>query len=70
VYLYHDQGNIAMKAVAFGEGVLIYAGLPFCVTTPGHGTAYGKAGQGCADHGNFSKAMRVAIDLSRAEADP
>jgi 4-hydroxythreonine-4-phosphate dehydrogenase len=63
VYLYHDQGNIAMKAVAFGEGVLIYAGLPFCVTNPGHGTAYGRAGKGYADPKNFSKALEVCIEI-------
>lgn len=65
VYLYHDQGNIAMKAVAFGEGVLIYAGLPFCVTSPGHGTAYGRAGKGYADPKNFSKALKVCIEIAR-----
>ncbi|MCK4348546.1 MAG: 4-hydroxythreonine-4-phosphate dehydrogenase PdxA [Thermoplasmatales archaeon] len=65
VYLYHDQGNIAMKAVAFGEGVLIYAGLPFCVTNPGHGTAYGRAGKGYADPKNFSKALKVCIEISK-----
>lgn len=65
VYLYHDQGNIAMKSAAFGEGVLIYAGLPFCVTTPGHGTAYGRAGKGYADPKNFSQALKVCIDVAQ-----
>jgi 4-hydroxythreonine-4-phosphate dehydrogenase len=62
VYLYHDQGNIAMKAAAFGEGVLIYAGLPYPVMAPGHGTAYEIAGQGRADHLNFSRALDLAIE--------
>jgi 4-hydroxythreonine-4-phosphate dehydrogenase len=64
VYLYHDQGNIAMKAVAFGEGVLIYAGLPFCVTSPSHGTAYGRAGKGYADPKNFSNALKVCAEIA------
>jgi 4-hydroxythreonine-4-phosphate dehydrogenase len=64
VYLYHDQGNIGMKAAAFGEAVLIYAGLPFCVTSTEHGTAYDIAGQGRADHGNLVRALEVAIDHS------
>lgn len=63
VYLYHDQGNIAMKSAAFGEGVLIYAGLPFCVTNPGHGTAYGRAGKGYADPNNFGKALETCIEI-------
>ena len=63
VYLYHDQGNIAMKAVAFGEATLIYAGLPFCVTSPGHGTAYDIAGQGRADHRNLETALDLAIEI-------
>ena len=63
VYLYHDQGNIGMKAAAFGEATLIYAGLTFCVTSPGHGTAYDIAGQGRADHGNLVEAVDVAIEV-------
>jgi 4-hydroxythreonine-4-phosphate dehydrogenase len=65
VYLYHDQGNIAMKAAAFGEATLIYAGMPFCVTSPGHGTAYDIAGQGRADHRNLESALDVAIEICR-----
>jgi 4-hydroxythreonine-4-phosphate dehydrogenase len=63
VYLYHDQGNIAMKAAAFGEATLIYAGLPFPVTSVGHGTAYDIAGQGRADHRNLALALDVAIKV-------
>lgn len=63
VYLFHDQGNIAMKAVGFKEGVLIYSGLPFCVTSPGHGTAYGRAGEGRADHSNLKEALQVCMQL-------
>jgi 4-hydroxythreonine-4-phosphate dehydrogenase len=62
VYLYHDQGNIAMKAAAFGEGVLIYAGLPYPVMAPGHGTAYEIAGQGRAEHQNIYRALDLAIE--------
>jgi 4-hydroxythreonine-4-phosphate dehydrogenase len=52
-----------MKAAAFGKATLIYAGLPVCVTSPGHGTAYDIAGQGCADHGNLVEALDVAIEV-------
>lgn len=63
VYLYHDQGNIAMKAIGFGEGVVIYTGLPIFVTTPGHGTAHNIAGKGIANAANFREALRVCIQL-------
>lgn len=65
VYLYHDQGNIALKAAAFGESVIIYSGLPFPVTGPGHGTAYGRAGKGYADPRNLQEAIRVCAEMAR-----
>jgi 4-hydroxythreonine-4-phosphate dehydrogenase len=65
VFLYHDQGNIAMKAVAFGEGVLIYSSLPFPITSVGHGSALDIAGRGVADPGNLLEALRVAVPLAR-----
>jgi len=65
VYLYHDQGNIAMKSAAFGEGVLIYPGMPFCITNPGHGTAYGRAGKGYANYNNFAQSLQACIEICR-----
>jgi 4-hydroxy-L-threonine phosphate dehydrogenase PdxA len=62
-----DQGNIAMKAVAFGEGVVIYTDLPFPVTSPGHGSALDIAGQGIADPGNMVECVRVAARLARTK---
>lgn len=65
VYLYHDQGNIAMKAIGFGEGVVIYTGMPIYVTTPGHGTAYNIAGKNIADEANFRESLKVSIQLAK-----
>ena len=62
VYLYHDQGNIAMKSVGFGKCVVIITGTPIICTTPGHGVAYDKAGKGTADPLNFEEALKVALD--------
>ncbi len=67
VFLYHDQGNIAMKAVGFGEAVVIYTNMPFPVTSPGHGSALDIAGQGIADPGNLVECVRVAARLARVE---
>ena len=58
--MYHDQGQIAMKLMGFFEGLVYFAGLPFPLTTPAHGTAYEISGQGKADIG----ANRAAVLLA------
>ncbi len=63
VFLYHDQGNIAMKSCFFGDGVLIYVGSPAKIVSVGHGPAYGKAGKGTADPKNMISSMNVLKDL-------
>lgn len=63
VFLYHDQGNIAMKSCFFGEGVLIYTGVPANIVSVGHGPAYGKAGKGTADPKNMITSMEVLRKL-------
>lgn len=62
VFLYHDQGNIAMKSCFFGDGVLIYT-VPSFLVSVGHGPAYGKAGKGTADPKNMISSMEVLCDL-------
>ncbi|NBQ39619.1 MAG: hypothetical protein EBU34_07510 [Alphaproteobacteria bacterium] len=63
VYLYHDQGNIALKAVSFGREVVFYADLPIVISTVAHGTAYDIAGQGIADPQNFEEAVVQTVQL-------
>ena len=63
VFLYHDQGNIAMKSCFFGDGVLIYTGVPAHIVSVGHGPAYGKAGKGTADPKNMISSMEVLREL-------
>jgi 4-hydroxythreonine-4-phosphate dehydrogenase len=58
VFLYHDQGNIAMKTWSFGEGVVIYVKIPCPVTSVGHGSALDIAGKGIADEKN----LEIALD--------
>ena len=38
--MYHDQGLIPFKLIAFEEGINFTAGLPVVRTSPDHGTAY------------------------------
>ena len=49
VAMYHDQGLVPLKMVAFESGVNWTLGLPFIRTSPDHGTAYDIAGQGKAE---------------------
>lgn len=63
IYLYHDQGNIAMKAVGFGREVVFYPELPVVVSTVAHGTAYDIAGKGLADPANLVEAITQSVAL-------
>lgn len=55
--MYHDQGLIPFKSMAFYDGVNFTAGLPIVRTSPDHGTAYSLAGKGTAE----TLSMRTAI---------
>jgi 4-hydroxythreonine-4-phosphate dehydrogenase len=64
VALYHDQGLIAFKLVAFASGVNVTLGLPFVRTSPDHGTAFDIAGKGVADPLSMEEAVRLAAAFS------
>ncbi len=61
--MYHDQGLIPFKALAFEEGVNFTAGLPVVRTSPDHGTAYEMAGRDLADPQSMKSAIYTAIDI-------
>lgn len=61
--MYHDQGLIPFKALAFEKGVNFTAGLPTVRTSPDHGTAFSIAGKGVADESSFREALYCAIDV-------
>lgn len=61
--MYHDQGLIPFKVLAFESGVNFTAGLPVIRTSPGHGTAYDIAGTGVASEDSFRNAIYLAIDV-------
>jgi 4-hydroxythreonine-4-phosphate dehydrogenase len=63
VCMYHDQGLIPLKLLAFHEGVNVTLGLPFFRTSPDHGTAYELAGTGRADSGSMLSALNLAAEL-------
>lgn len=61
--LYHDQGLIPVKAMAFDQAVNTTIGLPFVRTSPDHGTAFDIAGQGIANANSMICAIEWAIAL-------
>ena len=67
VCMYHDQGLIPLKALAFDDAVNVTLGLPIVRTSVDHGTALDLAWQGTASHGSMLSAIELAIDLSRAD---
>lgn len=64
--MYHDQGLIPFKTLAFGKGVNYTAGLNKIRTSPDHGTAYDLAGKNLADFESFKQALYLAIDVYNA----
>lgn len=63
--MYHDQGLIPFKTIAFGTGVNYTAGMKFVRTSPDHGTGYGIAGKNLADPSSFIEAMFTASHIVR-----
>ena len=63
--MYHDQGLIPFKSIAFEEGVNFTAGMPAVRTSPDHGTAYDIAGKDLADETSMLQAIYTAIDVAR-----
>ena len=61
--LYHDQGLIAVKLMAFDRAVNTTIGLPFIRTSPDHGTAFDIAGKGIADATSMKAAIELASEL-------
>jgi 4-hydroxythreonine-4-phosphate dehydrogenase len=63
VCMYHDQGLIPLKALAFEEAVNVTLGLPIVRTSVDHGTAFDIAWRGIADVSSFVRAVNLAVKL-------
>ena len=63
--MYHDQGLIPFKTIAFEDGVNFTAGLKVIRTSPDHGTAFNIAGKNLANPQSMRSAIFMAIDISR-----
>jgi 4-hydroxythreonine-4-phosphate dehydrogenase len=63
--MYHDQGLIPVKTMAFAESVNVTIGLPWLRVSVDHGTAFDIAGKGIAD----AAPMRYAIEWAARHAE-
>ncbi|MBW4647535.1 MAG: 4-hydroxythreonine-4-phosphate dehydrogenase PdxA [Kastovskya adunca ATA6-11-RM4] len=61
--LYHDQGLIPVKLMAFDRAINTTIGLPFIRTSPDHGTAFDIAGKAIANATSMKEAIGLAVDL-------
>ena len=66
VCMYHDQGHIPVKAIAFDKAVNTTLGLPFPRTSVDHGTAYDIAWKGEADPSSLFEAVKLAAQLAES----
>lgn len=67
--MYHDQGLIPFKLMAFDTGVNFTAGLPIVRTSPDHGTAFAIAGKNQADERSFRSALFKACDIIQSKKE-
>ena len=67
--MYHDQGLVAFKTLAFDDGVNFTAGLPVVRTSPDHGTAYNIAGKNLADESSMRQAIYMACDIVKNQQE-
>lgn len=64
VAMYHDQGLIPIKLLAFESACQTTLGLPVIRTSVDHGTAFDIVGQNRANPESMKSAIRLACDLA------
>jgi 4-hydroxythreonine-4-phosphate dehydrogenase len=67
--MYHDQGLVPFKSIAFDSGVNFTAGLPVIRTSPDHGTAYNIAGKNQASENSMRHAIYCACDIFKTRLE-
>jgi 4-hydroxythreonine-4-phosphate dehydrogenase len=68
--MYHDQGLIPFKTLAFEDGINFTAGLSMVRTSPDHGTAYSIAGKNQANEASLREAIYRAYDIFKQRNEP
>jgi 4-hydroxythreonine-4-phosphate dehydrogenase len=67
VAMYHDQGLIPVKLLAFDTAVNVTIGIPIIRTSPSHGTAFDIAGKGTASPASMRAAIELAIMMAKTK---
>jgi len=67
VAMYHDQGLLPVKLLAWRDAVNLTLGLPVVRTSPDHGTAFDITGKNKADPSSMIAAISLAIDLANGQ---
>lgn len=67
--MYHDQGLIPFKTIAFENGVNFTGGLSVVRTSPDHGTGYKIAGKNQANEMSMREAIFTAGEIFRHRAE-
>ncbi len=65
VAMYHDQGLIPLKLLAFDSAVNVTIGLPIIRTSPDHGTAFDIAGKNKANPNSMIEAIKLAATMAK-----
>jgi 4-hydroxythreonine-4-phosphate dehydrogenase len=68
--MYHDQGLVPFKSIAFESGVNFTAGLSVVRTSPDHGTAFSIAGKNVANESSLREAIYRACDILKHRGEP
>ena len=63
ICMYHDQGLIPLKALAFDQAVNVTLGLPIIRTSVDHGTAFDIVGRNQASPSSMLYAIEMAVRL-------
>lgn len=66
VCMYHDQGLVPLKMIAFDRAVNVTVGLPIIRTSPDHGTAYDIAWKGIANPSSMIEAIKLAVRMKKS----
>lgn len=64
IAMYHDQGLIPIKLLAWRDAVNVTLGLPIIRTSPDHGTAFDISGKNQANPSSIKAAINLAINLA------
>lgn len=66
ICMYHDQGHIPLKALAFDRAVNVTLGLPVIRTSVDHGTAFDIVGRNLANPSSLIQAVKLAARMAKS----